>query len=245
MSDLIHNENYYVVQGWMRNELNLKGASLEIYAIIYGFSQVSHQKFTASINYLCEWIGASRPTVINALKNLTELGYLTKTSKVFNGVTYNEYVAVEPKNFTRGKEILPEGVKKFDGGSKETLHNNIDNNIAKKDTEKSLSKDKEAKASYKDIYDAEENKFIRDALVKFVNSCRGKNYTPKVNTVAKWAGTLREFCGTDSSLAMKTVDHCISEGWKAIYPLKGYKPVESTQPVSDEAVDENGNKIVF
>ena len=36
---MIQNEKYITIQGWMVNELNLKGNSLIIYSIIYGFSQ--------------------------------------------------------------------------------------------------------------------------------------------------------------------------------------------------------------
>ena len=50
----------------------------------------------------------------------------------------------------------------------------------------------EKKKSYKTVYDMPENKEIREALVKFVDSCKGRNYTPKVTTVEKFARTLRE-----------------------------------------------------
>jgi uncharacterized phage protein (TIGR02220 family) len=137
----VKDDNYYVVQGWMRNKLGLKGNALDIYAIIYGFSQVSHQEFTASINYLSEWLGVSRVTVINALKDLVEKGYLTKESEEKNGVIYNRYTAVVP-DFTGGKEILLPS-KEIVLPSKKILPNNIDNNITNK-KEKSLSKDKDS-----------------------------------------------------------------------------------------------------
>ena len=41
----IKNENYVVIQGWMVNELNLKGNDLMVYAIIYGFTQITGQLF--------------------------------------------------------------------------------------------------------------------------------------------------------------------------------------------------------
>ena len=43
MSDKIKNENYVLIQGWMINELKLKGNELLIYALIYGFSQAENQ----------------------------------------------------------------------------------------------------------------------------------------------------------------------------------------------------------
>ena len=46
------NENYIVIQGWMRNELNLKGNELIVYALIYGFSQDEESEFTGSVAYI-------------------------------------------------------------------------------------------------------------------------------------------------------------------------------------------------
>jgi hypothetical protein len=101
----INPKNYYVIQGWMRSELGLSGNALNIYAIIYGVSQVSHQEFTGSINYLCEWLGVSRPTVINTLKDLVCKGHLRKKSTAINGVIYNKYTAVVPDSIKRNIEV--------------------------------------------------------------------------------------------------------------------------------------------
>lgn len=120
----IKDENYYQVTGWMRNRLNLKGIFLDIYAIIYGFSQDGESEFTGSIQYLCDFTGASRPTVINALKNLTTESLLIKNSETINGVKFNRYKAnlQVVKIFNGGsKEILL-------GDSKEILPNNKSSN---------------------------------------------------------------------------------------------------------------------
>ena len=78
----IKDDNYFQISGWMLNRLELKGIQLEIYAIIYGFSQDGESEFTGSIQYLCEFTGTSRPTVIKALKELTEKNYLIKDEKI-------------------------------------------------------------------------------------------------------------------------------------------------------------------
>ena len=58
------------------------------------------------------------------------------------------------------------------------------------------------------------------------NSCdvtvRGKNYTPKVTTVEKFASTLRDNAGEDPVVALAIVDQSIDKGWKDLYPLKNY-----------------------
>lgn len=128
----IKDENYYVIHGWMLNQLDLKGVQLQIYAIIYGFSQCEDVEFTGSLSYLCDFTGTSKPTVIKALNDLQEKGLIFKREEKINGVQFNRYSITLPlvKNFNRGsKETLIGLSKNFNGGSKETLPNNIYNNI--------------------------------------------------------------------------------------------------------------------
>lgn len=152
----IKDENYYQISGWMLNRLELKGTELQVFAIIYGFSQDGETVFSGSLNYLSDWLGTSRPTTIKALKGLTDKGYILKEQLEINGVTFNRYRAnmdiivnlrggketllpikeIDPVS----KETLPQGSKEtLQGGSKETLPNNksLDNkslnNINKKE----------------------------------------------------------------------------------------------------------------
>lgn len=124
----IKDENYYVVQGWMINLLGLKGVPLNVYAIIYGFSQDGENEYTGSLQYLCDFLGGvSKPTVINALRSLVEAKYLFRREEFINGVQFNRYKANLPllkKLYRGGQETLTEGLKNLDGDSKETLPNN-------------------------------------------------------------------------------------------------------------------------
>jgi len=103
------------------------------------------------------------------------------------------------------------------------------------------------KKSYKTVYEDPENEDIKDALVIFVNSCRGRNYTPKVTTVEKFAKTLRDNSHHNPELAMRIVDQSISKGWKDLYPLKEKYRAEAVAKkfTGEVAKDENGNDIVF
>ena len=129
----VENENYYQVSGWMINELKLKGNELLIYAIIYGFTQTCNC-FSGGLSYLEEFIGATKPTVLLALRKLTEKGFLIKEKVVTDKGICCVYKTVKNfnlvKNLYQGsKESLPGVVKILDQGSKESLpNNNIYNN---------------------------------------------------------------------------------------------------------------------
>lgn len=76
---MIRNDNYYIIQGWMQNELKLKGNELRVYAIIYGFSQNGESEFRGSINYISEFLDVSYKTVCRTLASLTAKGYVNKS----------------------------------------------------------------------------------------------------------------------------------------------------------------------
>lgn len=128
----IKDENYYQISGWMINRLKLKGVALSAYAIIYGFTQDGENEFTGSLQYLCDFVGGvSKPTIIKALKELVDRGYIFKREEFINGVQFNRYkVNLQVvNNFNWGsKETLQDAVNNLAGGSKETLHNNNINN---------------------------------------------------------------------------------------------------------------------
>lgn len=72
------NSNFYIVQGWMINNLRLKGNELICYAVIYCFCQDGVSKYTGGVKYLKGWMNASEPTVLNALEGLTEKKLIKK-----------------------------------------------------------------------------------------------------------------------------------------------------------------------
>ena len=130
-SKLLDN-NYYQIQGWMINRLELKGVPLSVYAIIYGFSQDGENEYTGSLQYLCDFCGGvSKPTIIKALKELVSKSYILRREEIINGVLFARYKVnlLLVKNFNGGsKETLMGVVKNFNGGSKETLPNNKNDN---------------------------------------------------------------------------------------------------------------------
>lgn len=123
---MVRDENFFSVQGFMRNRLNLKGNELMVYAIIYGFSQDGNQRFTGSSQYLADWIGTTRRSALNTLQSLVDKGLLQREEKFINNVKFVEYWCTElshlVKKFHRG------GEKFSQGGGEKFSHNNINNN---------------------------------------------------------------------------------------------------------------------
>ena len=141
-------ENYFCVFGWMR-EMGLKGLPLQIYAIIYGFCQAKGNAFYGSLSYLEEFTGYSRPSVIAAIKQLIDDGFIDKEQEEYNQfIIRNKYICKkfpQGENFNQQLKDLTGVVKNLHEGSKETLPNNIYNNInnnIKETTSYSSSKEK-------------------------------------------------------------------------------------------------------
>lgn len=118
----IKETNYLTVLGWMRTRLNLSGNELLVYALIYGFCQDEQSCFDGSISYLCDWIGASKPTILKTLNSLISKQFIIKQEIFKNNVKFCSYrsAPLSFQNLTGGKETLPV-VNTNEGGSKETL----------------------------------------------------------------------------------------------------------------------------
>lgn len=123
---MIKNENYITIQGFMVNELHLKGNELLVYAIIFGFCQSKDQRFTGSLQYLAEWTNSTKQGVLKNLKSLLEKGYIVKEEKLLKGVKFCEYYTTE---FNGVLNKVEQGIKQsLTEGIKQSLPNNIDNN---------------------------------------------------------------------------------------------------------------------
>lgn len=113
----------------MRNNLNLKGNELLIYAIIFGFSQVENQYFTGSLNYLAEWTGiSSKTTVMTILNSLISKGLLEKEEIYNNGIKFCKYKAlIEPKEIDEVDEVIKKDIE----NNKKNISSSIQKNDVK------------------------------------------------------------------------------------------------------------------
>ena len=129
----ISDENYVLIQGWMRTEMGLSGAALMVYATIYGFSQTGNCYYSGSIDYLAEWAGVKRRQVISILKDLTESGYIEKNEVGYNRFRYRtdrEMVRNARREWCKNDTI--DGAKMTPDGAKMTpnkyIYNTTNNN---------------------------------------------------------------------------------------------------------------------
>lgn len=102
---MIKDENYYVVQGWMRNRLRLKGNDLIVYALIYSFSQDGESEFKGSLSYITDFTGASKNTVIRTLDTLEASGLIEKIDRNSTLGLPNWYRAVPLDRLTLPTEV--------------------------------------------------------------------------------------------------------------------------------------------
>ena len=181
----VKNENYYVTYGWMVNELGLKGNELQIFALIYGFSQ-SNKSFNGSISYLADWIGGRRATATDVLNKLIKKNLVIKETN-YNGIP-NIY-KINPKIFNEDGLIktdvnenstgtctdLVQDVNENSTGTctdlvhNNNINNNIDNNIIDDDNKEPLNTEKQIEKYYDDDF-----KEVADSFSNNIHPINGK-----------------------------------------------------------------------
>lgn len=169
----MRDDNYIHIPGWAINQLHLKGNDLMVYSIVFGFSQDGESEYTGSIQYLCDCLNVSKPTIINSLKSLVGQGYLMKRSENVNGVIFNRYkISLQVvKNLYGGskeslrvvKNLYGGSKESLLGGSKESLHNNINTNT---------NYNKQSDTSRRSLFNAEKGEVKDKAKIdKFILNC--------------------------------------------------------------------------
>ena len=199
---MINNKNYIVISGFMRNELNLSGNELLVYAIIFGFSQEENNEFNGSVDYLAEWIGATKRTVYNVLNLLCDKEYILKTEYFKNNVKYCSYAVNKTilrggEKFSLGGEKISQAGENISQNREKISPNNIDNindNIVNKKDKPARHKYGEYKNVLLSDQDLEKLKteFPKDYQKRIDNlsyyiKSTGKTYKNHLATLRNWA----------------------------------------------------------
>lgn len=180
-----------------------------------------------------------------ALRKLIDGGYIITGNYNKSPMDRTLWYAITEKGFTILQNCQMQSSKL---GEQYQINNNTD--IKSKD--KSFEGKAPKKKSYKDILGDPDNSIISEQLSRFIKYLSGKNYTPRISTVDKWAELLREQCKGDPKIAEMIVEQSIKEGWKALYPLKRSGGSVSTnytgnykKDPEDVARDGDGNPVIF
>jgi len=123
------NENFITLQGWMINELKLKGNELIVYGLIYGFSQDGESEYHGSLRYISDAIGLEKSTTQSIVKRLLEKNLVIISTQ--DSVNGNKYKAVRKSVRTRTK-IRTQPVRKSVQINNNTNNNNNNNNRSQK-----------------------------------------------------------------------------------------------------------------
>lgn len=213
-------DNYFVVFGWMR-KLGLKGLQLELYAIIYGFSQDSAGAFYGTFSYLEELTGFNKRTIIYNLNEMIEKGLIVKEQEIISNIIRNKYICT-PRT---GGEENSRGVNFLHGGSEENSRggeifspNNKDYNkdINIKDNNippiSSLMKNSPSEEAAPLPYTSEEFRNTWEVL------CRQPKWKKKSKDALR--GNLKKLAGYPEDVAIMMMQNSINNDWQGLFPLK-------------------------
>ena len=231
------NTNFVTIQGWMCNELKLKGNELLVFALINGFSQDGVSKFSGGRNYISKTFNISLPTVDKALQGLLNKDYIIKYSN--NDYTHTDKYQVNQevvkKLYVGSKETLLDG-------SKETLLSNINNkNIKENKTNNKLLVENLPKPKKQSLWqkcmsmiddytrEYENSKELNDALITYLRMRLEMKDKPMYAN--QWKGMLNKLSklSDDVNEQCEIVQQSINRGYLGFFEVKKYNNRSITQ----------------
>ena len=224
----VRDENYFVVFGWMR-ALGLKGLQLELYAIIYGFSQDSAGAFYGTLSYLEELTGFGRRAIIDNLNEMAEKGLIVKEQEIVSNMIRNKYICT-PRT---GSEKSARGVNFLHGGSEENARGVVQNlhggGAFFAPNNKEYNKDINIKENnIPPISPLMKNSPSEDATPLPYTSEEFRNTWEVLCRQPKWKkkskdalrGNLKKLAGYPEDVAIKMMQNSINNDWQGLFPLK-------------------------
>jgi len=230
----MQSNNYIVIQGWMCNELGLKGNELLIFAMIHGFSQDGVSKYYGGRKYIADTFNISLPTVDKALQGLLDKEYIVKhiSGDYINPDSYWSNLNVVKKLYEGSKETLH-------GGSKETLLNKTSKQTDRK-KEKNSSKEelhsqefqfgKQSKPKKANLYtkcvdminDFTDNEMIRSDLHDYLYLLMEMRKDGKPFYTNTWKGLLRKLkeISSDPNIQHDSILYSMQKGYIGFYDPK-------------------------
>lgn len=193
---MIDDKNYFVVSGWMVNRLKLSGNDLNVYAIIYGFSQGDGIGFIGSAQYLADFCGMSRRSLMDVLNRLVKANLIQKKSEIVDGVKHCMYKTVpvegyevssqDMRNPHMGYEESSQGdMRKSHRGYEESSHNKELYSLSDKEQYKEINTSKAKTENPSGENSIAEEKTSQDVNAEKKSIADDAENTAKVNEVLK------------------------------------------------------------
>ena len=218
---MIKDENYFVVHGWMRNKLNLKGNYLTIYALVYGFSQDGESEFRGSLDYIKEFTGGSDSTIIRILKNLESAGLVKKVERNIKTGETNGYICVPLEEISGGfqndnpplSKCKPPSVKMTT--NKEIYKEDYKEIVSKKES-KNL-KNKKDLQSYEEIFeDFGVGKILKEAYFRFIAHLKVNHNVVMLNERLQTLIVRMDFSYKEDCDKIRALDEAIAKNYKRL-----------------------------
>lgn len=225
---MIKDENYFVVHGWMRTKLNLKGNHLTIYALVYGFSQDGESEFRGSLDYIKEFTGGSDSTIIRILKNLESAGLVKKVERNIKTGETNGYICVPLEEISGGfqnanppcqndnpplSKCKPPSVKMTT--NKEIYKEDYKEIVSKKES-KNL-KNKKDLQSYEEIFeDFGVGKILKEAYFRFIAHLKVNHNVVMLNERLQTLIVRMDFSYKEDCDKIRALDEAIAKNYKRL-----------------------------
>ena len=204
----ISDNNYYVISGWMINKLELSNTELMVFAIIYGFCQHDEVEgnYHGSLQYLADFTGTTKQTIIKVLKSLTAKKYIKKSESYQNNVKFCTY------------KINTTVVEKLTGSQKSLPNNETLDNESLYNKNK-----KEAKTDFDVLIDEyTNNDKLKIAIYEFIKMRKGIKKPITSYGLKKMLNKLDRLASDDDT-KVQILDQSIEHSWNGIFELKNDK----------------------
>lgn len=121
---IIENKDGFHIYGWMKTDLNLEGADLLAFAMVYSYVKGGAGLYYGNTAYLSAWTGWSQRCSRQHLANLTEMGLLEELRGYESNKPYCRYKL--GKTFYSTMKNLQGHYEKFAGSTMKNLQGRIE-----------------------------------------------------------------------------------------------------------------------
>ena len=227
----VKDDNFIAIQGWMRNQLNLKGNELLIYALIYGFSQDENSRFKGSRKYIADWCGCSLNTVDRSLSSLVNKGLLAKNPYTDDyGSRLVDYVAIHPTAVVTPSPAATQSPATTQAPAQDPWANTTNTNteqsqspISEPDPQPQPKKTRKAKSFDNIIDNYTSDPTTKDLLGAWLQNRKAKR---SVMTDRAIQGNIDKLdrCAQESHMSVNEyLNEIICRGWSGFFPIENYR----------------------